>query len=121
MKPAFDITNYNYPNTCMCCNNLEEAFIFAQHLASRGLHYSSGASYLDFKILVHISENLKRSKLGFYFNKGFIRIIHPLKNKNTIVLRFDKFDWTPYEQKDLHISESDEVAMSDFLHTFNII
>lgn len=119
MKPVFDVINYKYLHTCMQCDNFEQAATFAQYLDNRGLHYTSGESYLNLDIL-HIALNrLNRSQVCFYFNLGILGTKFSRRNTKTLI--FDNFDWTNYKETELYPAITNEVAMLDFLRGFKII
>lgn len=119
MKPVFDVINYKYPNTCMQCDNLEQAITFARYLDSIGLHYASGERYLNFDILLEVWRWLSSPQLCFYFNHGILGTRFSRSKANTLI--FDDFNWTNHKETELHPSVSDEVAMLDFLRGFKII
>lgn len=120
MKPVFDVINYKYPNTCMQCDNLGEAITFARYLDSRGLHYASDESYLNFDILLSVWDVLsKHQQVCFYFNHGILGTRFSRSNTKTLI--FDDFNWTNHKETELYPSVSDEVAMLDFLRGFKII
>lgn len=119
MKPVFDVISYKYPNTCMQCDNLEQAITFARYLDSRGLYYASGESYLNFDILLNAWSWFSRPQLCFYFNHGTLGTRFSRSNTKTLI--FDDFNWTNHKETELYPSVSDEVAMLDFLRGFKII
>ena len=119
MKPVFDVIKYKYPNTCMQCDNIEQAITFARYLDSRGLHYASGESYLTFNILYNAWYWIRKGHLCFYFNHGTLGT--RFSRSNTKTLTFNDFDWTNYKEAELYATATDEVAMSDFLRSFKII